>query len=129
MIFFLIWALTMDSTLTPPGTPTRAHPRSPNKKLVCPPAPERVRNSSPTGKSHGENLMVLYRKDPLLDARINFGYDSIDEHFSFCVIHGDKKYKDCSVEEFCTYPRVLQLAVLKDSRERIERLEARLKNA
>ena len=129
MIFFLIWALIMDSTLTPPSTPTRVHPLSPNKKLVCPHAPERVHNSSPTEKSHGENLMALYCKDPLLNARINFGYDSIDKRFSFCVIRGDKKYKDCSVEEFCTYPRVLQLAVLKDSRERIERLEARLKNA
>lgn len=130
MIFFLIWALTMNSTLTPPGTPTRAHPRSPNKKkLVCPPAPGRISKASPTKKSHRKNLMVLYRKNLLLDARIKFGYDSIDKRFSFCVKRGDKKYKDCSVEEFCTYPRVLQLAVLKDSHERIERLDARLKNA
>ena len=130
MIFFLIWALTMDSTLTPPGTPTRAHPRSPNKKkLMCPHAPKRIGKASPTKKSHGKNLMVLYCKNHLLDARIKFGYDSIDERFSFCVKRGNKEYKDCSVEEFCTYPLVLQQAVLKDSRERIERLEARLKNA
>ena len=130
MIFFLIWALTMDSTLTPPGTPTRAHPRSPNKKkLMCPPAPKRIGKASPTKKSHDGNLMALYREDHLLGARINFGYDSIDKRFSFCVIRGDKKYNDCSVEEFCTNPLVLQLAVLKDSHERIERLEARLKNA
>jgi hypothetical protein len=96
---------------------------------VCHPKPKRIGKASPTKKSHGKNLMVLYRKNLLLDARLNFGYDSADKSLSFCVKRGDKKYKDCSVEEFCTYPRVLQLAVLKDSSERIERLEARLKNA